>query len=275
MNESMQELLKYLKLIYRRRYLFIGVSMLVMSIMIGWSYSRPKQYRAACTFFVQSNVINSLVEGLAVTPKMDEKIRVLKYALSSRGLLERVLQKMNHKIFSKEQQKIESYINGLVKRIEIEVRRNELFVVTIVDSDPVFARDFVNLLVASYIEESLNENREETYGAKTFLDEQIDYFRGNLEASENAIIDFRKKQNVYVTVNEENVIKDLRDYQREVEKNDISLSTLIAQKAQYMEQLKKVPAAIPLFNEQDQDARILTLEKKCSSAFADFYRKLP
>lgn len=275
MNESLQELLKYLKLIYRRRYVFIGVSMLVMTIMIGWSYSQPKQYRAACTFFVQSNVINSLVEGLAVTPKMDEKIRVLKYALSSRGLLERVLQQMNHKIFSKGQQKIESYINGLVKRIEIEVRRNELFVVAIVDSDPVFARDFVNLLVASYIEESLNENREETYGAKLFLDEQIAYFRGNLEASENAIIDFRKKQNVYVTVNEENVIKDLRDYQREVEKNDISLSTLIAQKAQYKEQLKKVPAAIPLFNEQDQDARVLTLEKKVRQLLLTFTENYP
>jgi polysaccharide chain length determinant protein (PEP-CTERM system associated) len=270
MNNSTQELLRYLKLIYKRRYLFIGVTVLVMTLMIAWSYTRPKLYKAESTVFIETNVINSLVQGIAVTPDMDERIHVLSYALLSRGLLERVLEKMGLPIVSKEPNKIEAFINGLISRIKIEVRRNELFIVSIVDSDPHFAQDFINMLVSTYVEESLSGTRAETYGAKRFLDEQIDHFRDKLEQTENAIIDFRKKQGVYVTINEEAIIDDLRQYQRELESIEISLATLTAQRDQHQRQLKTLPATLPLFNEQEQGDRILALETRLRQLLLTF-----
>jgi polysaccharide chain length determinant protein (PEP-CTERM system associated) len=275
MNSSVQEFIGYLKMIYKRRYLFIGVTLLVMTLMLAWSYTRPKQYRAACTVFIETNVINSLVEGIAITPDMDERIRVLKYALLSRGLLTRVLEKLGHPVLSAGKNKIESFVNGLINRIKIEVRRNELFIVSIVDSQPRFAQEFINTLVSTYVAESLSGTRAETYGATHFLDEQIVHFRKNLEQTENAIIDFRKKQGVYVTFNEESIINDLRQYQRDIETIDISLATLTAQKLQHQRQLKTVPANIALFNEQKQDDRILTLEMKVRQLLLTFTSNYP
>ena len=275
MNESLQELLKYLKLIYRRRYLFIAVSLLVMTLMVAWSYTLPKKYRASSTVFIESNVINSLVEGIAVTPDMDERIRVLRYALLSRGLLTRVLEKMGHRSVLGGEVKVASFVAGLTKRINIEVRRNELFFVSIVDSDPHFAQDFINMLVSTYVEESLSGTRAETYGANRFLNEQIENFRDKLEQSENAIIDFRKKQGIYVTINEEAIINDLRAYKRDIESIDITLATLIAQKVQYQRQLNKLPATIPLFNEQEQGDRILALETRVRQLMLTFTENYP
>ncbi|MBE0501232.1 MAG: chain length-determining protein, partial [Desulfuromonadales bacterium] len=228
MNASLQEFIRYLNLIYKRRYLFISVSLLVMTMMLAWSYTRPKLYEAASTVFIESNVINNLVEGIAVTPDMDERIGVLRYALLSRGLLTRVLEKLGHPVISGEDNKVEPFVNGLIKRINIEVKKNELFIVSIVDSDPNFAQDFINMLVSTYVEESLSGTRAETYGAKRFLDEQIDFFREKLEKTEDAIIDFRKNQGIFVTINEDSIISDLRQYQREVEELNISLATLTA-----------------------------------------------
>ncbi len=275
MNASLQELIRYLNLIYKRRYLFISVSLLVMTIMLAWSYTRPKQYEAASTVFIESNVINNLVEGIAVTPDMDERIGVLRYALLSRGLLTRVLEKLGHPVISGEDNKVEPFVNGLVKRINIEVKKNELFIVSIVDSDPNFAQDFINMLVSTYVEESLSGTRAETYGAKRFLDEQIAFFREKLEKTEDAIIDFRKKQGVFITINEDSIISDLRQYQREVEELNISLATLTAQLDQRREQLKRLPANIPLFNEQAQGDRILSLETKMQQLLTTFTTSYP
>jgi len=275
MNASLHELLSYFKLIYIRRYLFIGVSLLVMTIMVAWSYTRPKQYQAASTVFIETNVINNLVEGIAVTPDMDERIRVLRYALLSRGLLTRVLEKLGHPVVNAQQNRIEAFVNGLIARINIEVRQNELFIVSIVDSDPHFAQDFINMLVTTYVEESLSGTRAETYGAKRFLDEQIGHFRDKLDQSENAIIDFRKQQGVFVTVNEDAIISDLRQYQREIETIDVSLATLTAQKAQYQAQLRQLPASIPLFNEQEQGDRILALETRVRQLLLTFTESYP
>ncbi len=275
MNESLQELLRYFNLIYRRRYLFIAVSLLVMTLMVAWSYTRPKQYKAACTVFIESNVINSLVEGIAITPDMDERIRVLRYAMISRGLLTRVLEKMGHQVVSAGANKIEPFVTALIARIDIEVRQHELFFVSIVDSDPHFAQDFINMLVSTYVEESLSGTRAETYGAKRFLDEQSENFRDKLEQSENAIIAFRKKQGVYVTVNEETIINDLREYQRDIESIEVTLATLIAQKVQYQVQLQKLPATIPLFNEQNQGDRVLALETRIRQLLLTFTENYP
>jgi len=274
MDSTVQEITRYLKIIHRRQKLFLGITLLVTTFMVAWSYSRPKKYEAACTVFIEKSVINSLVEGIAITPDMDERISVLRYSLLSRSLLTRVLERLGHPVV-KQQEQLEGYINGLISRIEIEIRRNELFIVSIVDRNPVFAQDFINMLVTTYVEESLGVNREETYGAKRFLDEQIVHFRAKLEESENAIIDFRKKHGVFVTFNEETIIGDLRQYQRELESIDVSLATLRAQKSQYRAQLKQLPATIPLFNEQEQGDRILTMETRVRQLLMTFTEDYP
>jgi len=275
MNTSLQEVIRYLKMVHARRYLFISVGLLVMTLMVGWSYTRPKQYLAACTVFIETNVINNLVEGIAVTPDMDERISVIKYALLSRGLLTRVLEKLGHPILSAEPARLEPFLDGLIRRINVDVKQNELFIVSITDSDPHFAQDFINMLVTTYVEESLSGTRAETYGAKRFLDEQIEHFRTMLDQSENAIIDFRKKQGVYVTINEEAIINDVRQYQRDIETIDVALATLTAQKEQYRNQLKQLPASIPLFNEQEQGDKIQALETRVQHLLVTFTENYP
>ena len=168
--DQFSQFFKYLNIIYRRRYLFLAVSLLSMSVLIGASYRIPKQYKTESTVFIEKNVITSLVSDFAVTPDMGGRIQVIRYALLSRGLIERALRKVDSFDMPDSDAKLSAIVKGLIKRTNVKVNRNELFIVSFTDSNQVFAHEYVNALVKLYVEENLGGKREETYGANRFLD---------------------------------------------------------------------------------------------------------
>ena len=137
-NQSgIAEIFRYLNLIYRHRYIFLGVAMLVTAVVAGFAYSLPKKYQADSTVFIEESVIKSLVEGLAITPDMEHRIRVLSFALSSRELIAKVLMEMDSDIFTKSNSEQQKYISNLRRRTNINIReRQDIFTISIIDKDP-------------------------------------------------------------------------------------------------------------------------------------------
>ena len=105
----------------------------------------------------------------------------------------------------------QAYITDLIKRTRINITRQmDRFTVSIVDENPQFAQRFINTLVGIYVEENTSSTRDETYGANRFLQEQIDSFKTKLEAAEDKIIEYRKKQGVYFSVDEGETLTNIR-----------------------------------------------------------------
>ena len=237
MEQNFKEIYRYLGAAYRHRLVAVVVALLVMTLVGAYTFTLPKIYQADSTVFIERSVIDSLVKGIAVTANLNDKVRVLKYALLSRDLIVKTLEKIDSKIFTKSKPEQQNYIASLQKKIKIGVRGSDLFTVTLDGPDPVFVQKFVNTLVGQYMESNISLKRDEAYGANRFLEEQIQSFKQKLEKTEDAITDFRNKQGIFFTVDEKTTLEEIKEYTKEIEKLELMIASMTSKKKQLKEQL--------------------------------------
>ena len=273
--QNFKEIIRYLRALHRYRYLFIMISLVTMSAIGVYSFTLPKKYSADTTVFIERNVIDSLVRGIVVSPDINDRIRVLRYAILSRDLVTKTLEDVGSDIFTKTTAEQQNYISKMSERINLRIRGQELFTLSLTDKDPVFAQKFVNTLVGTYVEENINAKREETYGANRFLGEQIEIFKTKLEASEDKIIDFRNKNGVYFSVDEGSTLANIRELEGQIEDIELTQVTLLARKKQIKSQLASLPETIDMVSESAEGSRLAEMEHRLSSLLLKYTDNYP
>lgn len=186
---------KYLHLLLRKKRLFAVISLAIMTAAIIASYIMPKKYEAKSTVFIEKSVISDLVKGIAVTPSVEDKIKVLTYALNSRTLIVKVIDELDLGLKKQSDAEMEKLIEEFQKSTIIKIKDKEgLFTISFTHENPRIARDYINTLVRRYIEENISSKREESYGATKFLSEQIDTFKQKLDQSESQVNQFKQEK---------------------------------------------------------------------------------
>ncbi|MBI5468414.1 MAG: chain length-determining protein [Deltaproteobacteria bacterium] len=232
------EIKKYLKILIRRKFVFMGVALMVMSGIVWGSYFMSKKYEAKSMVFIESNVIKNLVGGIAITPSMNDRIRVLRYAMLSRGLISKVVKDLDLDTKVKNDAKVEEMITDFQARTTINVRGNDMFIVSFTDTNPKLAMDYINSLVRNYVEENISAKREESYGANSFLKEQVALLKDKVNKGDDEIIKFRQRQGVYVSIDENALINDIKSYKTEIDSIDVKKNELLATKNSIKKQLE-------------------------------------
>jgi len=271
----MKDILRYLLILKERRGLFLITAILMSLLFIGGSYLLPKKFRADSTVFIEKSVINNLVKGLAITPEVDDQLRVLKYALLSRGLITQVLQDLDMDTIHTDEADLQALVSDLQQRTSIQVKGKELFKVSITDSDPKFAQNYINTLVNSYVEGNLSGKREETYGANRFLNDQLTHFKKKLDEAEDAIIAFRKEKGIFLSQDDSGNLADLKAYQKQIEEIGITLNTLKAKKKKLTAQLTQLEPTIAIFSEKQRDDRIKYLDATLQTMLLTYTENYP
>ena len=275
-SHPLNEVFRYLDLIYSKRYLFFGIAILVTLLVTAIAYTLPKKYEADSTVFIEESVINDLVRGLAVAPDMDHRIRVLKYALTSRELITKVLKELDSDIFTKSKSEQQEYISKLRERTKISVRgKKDLFTISIIDEDPKFAQEFVNTLVSKYVEENISSKRTETYGANRFLKEQIALFKKKLDEAENAIITFRKQKGVYFSRSEATLLDEIRQYKNSIENIKLELATIEARINRLRTQLRSISPTVNIFTGAQGTNTLVSLEHRLAELLMKYTENYP
>jgi protein tyrosine kinase modulator len=209
---------KYLTLIRKKKYQFVVVALLIMTSVIVISYSLPNIYEARSTVFIEKSVINELVRGIAVTPSMDDKIRVLTVAMKSRNLLLKVFQDLDLNIDKKNDAHLEAMVKSFQERTDIRLKdHGELFMISFADKDPRLARDYVNTLVRRYIEDNLSSKREESYDATKFLSEQIATVKEKLDQAEARSNSFRQEKGSLIVHGPDRLQSEINDAQSRID----------------------------------------------------------
>lgn len=229
---------KYLQLIVKKRFLFIAISLLVMSGVVWGSYFISKRYMAKCTVFIESNVIERLVKGVAITPSMTDRLRVIKDTMLSRALVLKVLEKLDMASQAKDEAELEEMIADYQERTRIRLKERDLFTVAVLDKSPRVARDYVNVLVRTYVEQNISAKREEAYGANRFLNDQVAHFKEKLDRVEDKIIKFRQEQGIYMSMDETSLIDEIKARKNEVEQLETRKNELLAIKKSIGQQIK-------------------------------------
>ena len=273
--QNFKEIIRYLRALHRHRYLFVVVSLVVMTSIGIYSFTLPKKYSADTTVFIEKNVIDRLVKGIAVAPDINDRIRVLRYALLSRDLVTKTLEDVGSDVFLQSTAEQQTYISKLTERINLRIRGRELFTLSLVDPDPVFAKEFVNTLVGKYVEENISAKRDETYGANRFLKEQMETFKARLEAAEDKIIEFRKKNGIYFSVDEKATLANIRSLEEQIENIQLNEETLQARKKQIQSQLDSLPETIDMVSETAAGGRLAQMQARLNNLLLKYTDNYP
>jgi polysaccharide chain length determinant protein (PEP-CTERM system associated) len=275
MSIPVNELLKYFKILKKRKYLFIILSLLIMSVFIWGSYTLPRKYKAESTIFIEKNVINKLVEGIAISPSMEDRLRVLKYALLSRGLVLNVMKDLNINLKAKNDKELEELIADYQKRTNLTVKGNDLFIVSILDMDPKLAMNYVNTLVGKYIEGNLTSKREEAYGANRFLGEQLTALKTKLDKAEDAVIKYRQEKGVFILTDEKGLIEQMRNYKNEIEYLRVAHKELAATGKSLSTQLQHIDKYSVSVYKHAENRNAKALEKRLQDLLVRYTENYP
>jgi polysaccharide biosynthesis transport protein len=206
----------YLQLLIRRKVLLVVVALLIMTAGIVVSYVLPKKYEAKSTVFIEKNVISELVKGITVTPSMEDTIKVLTYAITSRTLLTKVADSLDMNVNSKKNVDSEELIKRLQKDIDVKVKDRNIFIISFTDSNPKIAQNFVNTLVRFYIEENTSSKRGESYDATKFLSEQINNFKTKLEKAQDDVNAYKQEKGSVIAIDEGKLFEEINMAQQKL-----------------------------------------------------------
>lgn len=284
MDSSLAQIKKYLQILYNRRYLFLLTAVTISLVIVVYSFFVPKQYEAKSTVFIEKNVVNSLLKGLTVTPSMNDRIRVLRYHMLSRDIISRVLKKLDMDAKVETAQAFESLIKQCQEMTKINMKGNDLFFVSLINSDPVFARDYINTLVNTYVEENISSKREESFGADRFLSEQVTFYKQKLNTLEDEIYQYRKKTGIFSTVTEASIVESISTMEESVRQLQSKKNELIATVKTINDQLASMKSAaanggslagLDLMIGSDEEMRIESLQARLDELLLVYNESYP
>jgi polysaccharide chain length determinant protein (PEP-CTERM system associated) len=200
MQEIIAQGMTYLWGIWRHKWLALAIAWVVA--LAGWAYvwKMPESYVASAKIYVDTNtVLRPLLRGLAITPDINQRVRMMSSMLFSRPNLEKLARMTDLDLQATTEQEQEKLVDNLRQSISLSGQRGNksLYNISVAHPDRDTSRRITQSLITVFIESSLNEKRDDSTGAQDFLDEQIaDYERRLIEA-EGRLARF-KQQNVDV-----------------------------------------------------------------------------
>jgi polysaccharide chain length determinant protein (PEP-CTERM system associated) len=255
-----------------------------MTSFVAAAYILPEKYEAQSTVFIENNIISNYVEGVAITPSLDERLRVLIYSMESRTLLLKVMKALDMDIDIPESQ-VEALINSLRKNTDIEIVKNpnsqsggmDMFIVSFTDRDPEFAQNYVTTLVNLYIEENLLAKRKESHIVSTFLTEQITFFKNKLDDIDKDIIKVRTEEGLFVSMDEAKIIGQLEAGEQQIEELNIQKMELTSRRKLIQKNLEKEnPYTVAILGSKGSiEERIVMLQKKMDQLLMNYTENYP
>lgn len=212
------ELMRYARVLFGRKRLLISVALAVTTFGFVLSYVVSKEYEAQSTVFIEQSVINDLVSGIAVTPSMDAKIKVLTVSMLSRDTLSRVLRVLDKDVILNSETEFEKYLERLRQDINVKLdEKRGIFFISFRDPDPRYARDLVNTLTQVYIETNTASKREESLAATRFLGEQIEGFKKRIDDADEEINRYKAQHGMQLAVDETVIRFEIAEAQKKLE----------------------------------------------------------
>ncbi|HOW75484.1 MAG TPA: GNVR domain-containing protein [Candidatus Competibacteraceae bacterium] len=289
MYEIIEQLLDYLRGIWRNRWYALGGAWLVC--LIGWTvvYRLPDQYEASARVFVDTqSILRPLLQGLTVSVNPDAQIGLMTRTLLSRPNLEKIARNADLDIRAQDTEGMESIINNLQKRIQLTgAGRENLYGIAFIDNDPQLAKKVVQAVVTVFVENLLGETRQDTDTAQRFLEKQIAEYEARLVEAENRLKEFKLKNVGLMPSEGQNYYTRLQQASADVETVRLDLNQAESRRNSLLQQIggeeptfgigpqpgtgagPAAGAALPI------DARIQSLEQKLDELLLKYTERHP
>jgi succinoglycan biosynthesis transport protein ExoP len=214
--EDQSDILSLLRGLIAHKWLILGAT-LAGGLLVGlWTMRQPKIYQGTCTLEYDPSPPRPLgseieeVAGAAVNFwQTQEWYETQNRIIASRGVAEKVVNDLGlhqnaafHQIPKQDRKRwkgatVEHTAQMLQRRLSVEqIRDTRLVEIQVEDIDPGRAALLANTVAKAYIDKSMEDRLGSTVSALDWLSQQLDTQRQELQATENALHDFKRSHDV-------------------------------------------------------------------------------
>ncbi len=195
MNEAVEQLLGYVRGVWRRRMLVLVLAWLISVVGWVWVYFLENQYQAQARVYVDTqSLLRPLLTGLAVQPNVGQQVTLMTRTLMSRPNLEKVARMTDLDLRAKTQKQQEELYRELESRISLQgTDRENLYTIGYRHANPDLAKRVVQSLLTIFTENSLGGTRKDISSSQKFIDDQLKSYEAKLLEKEKALEDFKRR----------------------------------------------------------------------------------
>jgi polysaccharide chain length determinant protein (PEP-CTERM system associated) len=194
MNELLVLLRHYVRGIWRRRWLALGMAWLLC--LAGWAgvAAIPDQYQASARLYVDADaVLTPLLRGVALEDSPSNQLEVLQRTLLSRPNLEKLISKTDLELAIGGPSDLERMEASLATAIQVTPQTRNLFTITYRNASPKLAYEVVQSVLTIFIESKSGNSRNDMENARLFLEQQITQYEQKLRQAEAQRAQFTSK----------------------------------------------------------------------------------
>jgi polysaccharide chain length determinant protein (PEP-CTERM system associated) len=191
----MEQILGYLRGVWRKRLLVLIVSWVVAIIGWVWTYFLENQYQAQARVYVDTqSLLRPLLSGLAVQPNVGQQVSMMTRTLMSRPNLEKVARMTDLDLRAKTPKEQEALYRDMESRVALQgTTRENLYTISYQHSNPDLAKRVVQSLLTIFTESSLGGTRKDLSSSQKFIDDQLKSYEAKLLEKEKALEEFKRR----------------------------------------------------------------------------------
>lgn len=174
----------------RRKVLFIIPVIILTAISIVGSFLLPKLYEANTVILYQRNDVTTPLLGLEYSSNMgsEDRIRMYREILSSRSVLEKLIDSLGWRNDIKTEQQMQLILSSITKRIDIQNRSSNTFIIGFSDRDPVVTQKTVIILTSLLIETISKVQTQQNEQAVAFFENKLREIKENLDQNQKKLM---------------------------------------------------------------------------------------
>lgn len=283
MHDLMQQVMNYLKGMWRYRWYAMAGAWIV--ILIGWFIvaRMPDEYRASARVYVNTDtILRPLLRGLTVETNVNQRLGLMTKTLLSRPNLEKVARMTDLDLRAKTPEAMESLLNRMASHISIRsTRRENLYTISYEHHDPQLAKRVVQALLTIFVESTLGETRADSDSAQKFIGQQIQDYQDKLVKAENRLMDFKRKHMGMLPGQGGDFFARLETASSDLSQAKLSLKEAVNRRDELKRQLDDSEESVALYTVPSTpvtsalDARIETLQSRLDQLLLKYTKAYP
>ena len=283
MRELYEQLITYLKGIWRYRWFMMLVIWVVCIVGWGVVYQMPDKYESSARVNVDTqSMLQPLLRGLTISTNSGQRVRLVTRTLLSRPNLEKLARMTDLDLVALTPGDMEKLLDDLASDIGISsTREQDLYTISYSNSDRELAKRVVQSLLTIFVESTLGESREETDSAQEFVGQQIKAYEAKLEAAELRLAEFKRTHVGMMPGSAQDYYGQLQTSKNDLQQARLSLQEAENQVEQFEIQLEDDEDSYLLYSEIQPemgsalDMRIQNLQERMEELLLRFTEKHP
>jgi polysaccharide chain length determinant protein (PEP-CTERM system associated) len=194
MQEIFDLVFGYLRGIWRYRWVALVVA---WGICIGgWPivFQMPDQYKASARVYVDtSSMLRPLLKGLTVNTDVNRQIGLMVRTLMSRPNLEKIVRMTDLDLNAQTPEDLDRIVDNVKSKVRFGRAGRNFYNISFIGEDPQLAKRIVQSMLTLFVESTLGASRLDTEAAQRFIDEQIKEYAARLDAADQRLRNFKRK----------------------------------------------------------------------------------